>query len=55
MLKNELFFVIDADTYYTLVEVCTCNYRLYGKFDRYFDEGPKKQVTLYITGNLDKG
>ena len=30
-------FVIDVNTYYTVGEVCTCNYQLYDKFDRCFD------------------
>ena len=37
MLKNELLFAIDANTYYSVVAVCTCNYLLCGKFDRCFD------------------
>ena len=37
MLKNELLFAIDANTYDSVVVVCTCNYVLYGKFDRCFD------------------
>ena len=30
-------FATDANTYYTVVAVCTCNYLMYSKFDRCFD------------------